>query len=307
MSDSGFNTEVDSDDVRPVDAVAADTEVTDAVPPADDTEQADDDADVSADQQESGDDGKIDYKAMAKAKAEKQKKERERRKAEEEKRIAAEERVARLEAQIAEMSAGKRPSAEDYHYDPEGYLKAVQEWESKRANIPKPQETTQRTNAAPEVPDEIVEFQIESEERMRSQRKDYDAKAEALKVKMQGFGLAPDAALASLADACIGMEGVDYATAIVGLNEVPGALEAVVKAARSGSEGLVRKHIRDAAKKVAPVVKKKIETKPEPKVASTGGVNSAQAELEKVREEYRKNPTQANFAKVQVAKRKLKS
>lgn len=301
MSDSGFNTEADFDDVRPDEVVATDSEATDAVPPADDTEQTEDDADVSADQQESGDDGKIDYKAMAKAKAEKQKKERERRKAEEEKRIAAEERVARLEAQIAEMSAGKRPSAEDYHYDPEGYLKAVQEWESKRANIPKPQETTQRTNAAPEVPDEIVEFQIESEERMRSQRKDYDAKAEALKVKMQGFGLAPDAALASLADACIGMEGVDYATAIVGLNEVPGALEAVVKAARSGSEGLVRKHIRDAAKKVAPVVKKKIETKPEPHIKGSGSVDSKRAAIDKAYKEWLDNPSLENHKKYKLA------
>lgn len=307
MSDSGFNTEANSDDVRPVDAVAADTEVTDAVPPADDTEQTDDDADVTADQQEEGDDGKIDYEAMARAKAAKAKKEREKRKAEAEARIAAEERIARLEAQLAEVSAGKKPDKEDYHYDPEGYYKAMQEWESKRAAIPAPKETKQSNQAAPEVPEEIEVFQIASETRMRSQRKGYDDMVEGVREKLATAGANPDVALAEIADKCMWMDGVDYATVIVGLSEVPDAFQSLINAAKSGSNTKIRNALKDAAKKVAPVVKKKIETKPEPKVASTGGVNSAQAELEKVREEYRKNPTQANFAKVQVAKRKLKS
>ncbi|MEK9713365.1 MAG: hypothetical protein VW258_12445 [Thalassolituus sp.] len=291
MSDSGFITEAEDEIVRPDDVVATDSEDTEAAPLAEDTEQDEFEVTVDADQQEEGEkDGKdFDSYGMALAKAEKVKKEREKRKAAERKAQELQERLDRLESQVSEVSAGPKPNADDFYGDPEGYVKALNEWEAKKK--PKPQEAKQSNQAVPDVPSEILAFQYESEEKMRSQYKAYDQKQDALRAKMTAGGVVnTDAAMAELADMCIGMDGVDYATAIIGLNEVPGALDSVLRAARSGSQGLVRKHIKEAAKKVKIARRQKIETKPEPTVASTGGVDTAQARLDVLRKKWVENP-----------------
>lgn len=306
MSDSGLQIETENETVQPDEVVATESEATEAAPLAEDTETEEFEVTIDADQQNEGEDGKeIDYRAMALAKAEKAKKEREKRKAAEDREKELQERLNRLESQVSEVSAGPKPNADDYYGDPEGYAKALNEWESKKK--PQQRETKQSDDAAPEVPEGILSYQYESEEKMRSQYKAYDDKHAALSEKMSKMGVNPETTLASLADICVGMDGVDYATAVIAMNEVPGALETVFKAANSGSRGLVQKHIRDAASKVKLSRRQKIDTKPEPSVASTGGIDSAQAELAKAREAYTESPTQANFARVQAAKKKLKS
>lgn len=302
MSDSGLQIETDNETVQPTDAVAADVEATEAAPLAEETETEEFEVTIAADQQNEGEDGKeIDYRAMALAKAEKAKKEREKRKAAEDREKELQERLNRLESQVSEVSAGPKPNADDYYGDPEGYAKALNEWESKKK--PQQRETKQSDDAAPEVPYALEVYRIESEERMRSTRNNYDEKVDSLRKKMAEKGLNPDAALNALADNCVGMDGVDYATAIIGLNEVPGALDAVLEAAQSGSVGLVQRGIRNAAKEVKAPIRQKIDTKPEPNVASTGGVDSKSAEIDKARQEWLDNPSIENARKYKAARK----
>lgn len=306
MSDSGLTIEAENEPVQPTESVADEVEATEATPLADDTDAEEFEVTIAADQSNEGDDGKeIDYRAMALAKAEKAKKERDKRKAEEDARKAAESELETLKAQVAELRAGPKPSIADYYDDEEGYHAALSEWEAKRK--PKPPETKQSNQATQEVPVAIMTYQYESEDKMRSQDKGYDQKADSLREKMANQGMNPDAALAALADACIGAD-VDYATAIIGLNGVPGALESVASAAAANSMGLVQKHIRDAAKKVKISRRQKIETKPEPSVSSTGGIESGEAALAVLRKKWVENPrdkaaTDAYFS----AKRKVKA
>ena len=229
------------------------------------------------------------------------KKQREaREKAEREKR-ELEERLAKQEAMLRELTAKKRPKLEDYNYDEEAYANALLEW-NQQAQAPKPQEA-QAQQQSVQFDDGVLEDQLESAERMRSKLKSYDGSEEKLRAKITSAGADPDQVSYGIAEICSAY-GIDYATSVIALAEVPGVFDSVAKDA--SNERAIARHLRKAAEKVTLQPKRKIDTKPEPQVTGAGAVNSLQAEVDRAQKKYAETGKLDDYKALAAAKKRLR-
>lgn len=299
MSDSGTMTDTDTHIDQPADVVATDAEVTDSTPLETAQEETEYYVDVDADQTETAsEDETAKYRAIARDKAEKMKRQREAKEEAERKNKELQERLDKQDRLIAELMAGKKPNPDDYYDDPEAYRLAVSEWEQKTPKTTEPAKAQAQNNV---LTDDILEEVFVSEERLKEAMPDYDAKAEALTHKLVNKGANADAAMTHLKLLCF-RDGVDYAKAVVGINEVPGMFDKVMSAP---TEAHLSRYIKDAASKVKTRERKKIDTKPEPVISSGGAVNGSQAEIDRLRKKYSESGSMADFRALQAAKQKV--
>ncbi len=300
MVDSGQDmTEEQNDVTLPDEVVATETEEG-TEPQGADTDELEFVVEVEADQQdEPAKKGEPDFKAAMKA-------ERAKKKAERDAREKAEREVAELRDQlqqqarmIAEVAAGSKPKADDYYGDPEGYAAAVSEWEQKRKAVPTaaPKQESELV-IDPEVQDAIEE----SADTLRRALPSYDYDEDALRRALVAQGRNPDVALAQLADLTYGEE-LDYARTVVGLSKFPALLEKVLNAK---SHGVLKRAIKEAESKVKVHQRKKIESKPEPTVRPSGGVDAGQAEVDRLRAKYAETGSLADFKALAEARKKLR-
>lgn len=300
MVDSGNNmTEEQNKATLPAEVVATETEEG-TEPQGVDTEELEFVVEVEADQHdETAKKGEPDFKVAMKA-------ERAKKKAEREAREKAEREVAELREQLeqqarllAEVAAGSKPKADDYYGDPEGYVAAVSEWEQKRKAVPtvKPKQ-----ESALEIDPEVLESVEESTEMLRKALPSYDQDESALRQALIAKGRDPEIALAQLADLTYGEE-IDFARTVVGLSKFPALLDKVLSAK---SAGVLKRAIKEAESKVKVHQRKKIESTPEPTVRASGGVNAADAEIDRLRAKYAETGSVTDFKALVAARKKLR-
>lgn len=300
MGDPGTMTETESELEQPTESVADEVEESGQPQSADnDSEEFEVEVEAEPESEPAKDD--TDWRAVAKAKAVKMKKQREaREKAEREKR-ELEERLAKQEAMLRELTAKKRPKLEDYNYDEEAYASALLEW-NHQAQAPKPQEAKTQQQSV-QFDDGVLEDQLESAERMRSKLKSYDGSEEKLRAKIASAGADPDQVSYGIAEIC-STYGIDYATSVIALAEVPGVFDSVAKDA--SNERAIARHLRKAADKVTLQPKRKIDTKPEPQVSGAGAVNSLQAEVDRAQKKYAETGKLDDYKALATAKKRLR-
>ena len=293
MGDSGIMTEDEREIDQPTKAVVA--EVEEGVTPQDaDTDQDEYELTVEAEpDNETAKDG-TNWEAVAKAKAAKFKKAREAREVEAKKNAELEKRINRMEAQLLERS---KPKADDYYGEPEGYAKAIREWEDSRVV------TQEEVSNIFNIDDGVLEDQVLSEERMRSKLKGYDKSEEKLKLKVTNAGADFDKVSYGLAEICATF-GIDYATSVLALAEIPGVFEDVAKYAQD--ERAVVRIIRGASKKVKVDPKRKIETKPEPQISGGGQISSVQSEFDKAQKRYNETGKIEDYKVLAAARKRLR-
>ena len=200
MGDSGIMTEDEREIEQPTEAVVA--EVEEGVTPQDaDTDQDEYELTVEAEPDTETAKDSTNWEAVAKAKAAKFKKQREAREKAEREKAELEERIKRMEAQLLEKS---KPKADDYYGEPENYAKAIREWESSQAA------TTKQVSNAFNIDDGVLEDQIASAERMRSQLKSYDKSEDKLRSKVTEAGADFEQVSYGIAEICATYD-IDYA------------------------------------------------------------------------------------------------
>jgi len=298
MGDSGTMTEDEREIEQPTDSVV--DEVEEGVTPQDaDTDQDEYELTVDAEPDTETAKDETDWRAVAKAKADKFKKAREAREKAEREKAELEERLAKQEAMLRELTAKKRPTLSDHDYDEEAYAAALLEWnQSQVSTKPKPAQQNQAT-----IDESVLEEQIESAERMRSQLKTYDESENKLKSKVTDAGADFDQVSYGIAEIC-STYGIDYATSVLALSEVPGVFEKVAESAKD--ERSVVRILRKASQKVKIQPKRKIETKPEPQISGGGAVSSLQAEFQKAEKRYKETGRLEDFKAMSAAKKRLK-
>jgi len=299
MGESGLINQNIAEESKPVEPVAGDTEESGAKPQAADNLEEEVIVEIDADQQQEAKEAEPDYKVMARQKHEKMKKQREAREKAEAKNKELEERLAKAERVIAEVTAGKKPDPSDFEYDPEGYASALREWEAKR---PKEPEKAPNQNVVESLADEVEEFAIESAEKMKTVMPGYDDSEQKLKSMIADRGSNIAAAMNQLADLTYGEE-IDYAQAVVGLAEVPGALDRVMNAK---SHGVLKRALKEAAAKVKITKRQKIDTKPEPEITSTGNVSSMAAQIEAAKQKWIESKSADDYKSLQALRAKSK-
>lgn len=290
MGDSGIMTEDKNEIDQPTKAVVAEVEEG-VTPQGADTDQDEYELTVEAEPDTETAKDSTNWEAVAKAKAAKFKKQREAREKAEREKAELELRIKRMEAQLLEKS---KPKADDYYGEPEGYAKAIREWESSQAA------TTKQASNAFNIDDGVLEEQLESAERMRSQLKSYDKSEDKLRSKVTEAGADFEQVSYGIAEICA-TYGIDYATSVLALAEVPGVFEQVAKDAQN--ERAVVRILRKASQKVKVSPKRKIETKPEPEFKNTGSIDAKSKRIETAKKEWLANPSLENHRKYRAAQK----
>lgn len=273
MSDLENMPEETNDFVQPTDAVAADVEVTEATPQAEDTEQEEFVIDGEGDQEEKPKDDEV--KKRQAAFAERKRKQREA----EEKARQERERAERLEKELAElrskvgtMERGPRPNPDDFYGDPDGFYEALKKWEGGD----KRQEKVEQQQAAPSYePDYQAEFALEegSEKLKTGGITDFDDKVSAVKESISQIapGSDPEAIFNGLMSIAVN-GGVDPAKAAYMIGLKPAEILAEMNSVNAPTEAArafkLKAIMEREAKKLKTRKKNSVDTQPEPSVRS---------------------------------------
>lgn len=303
MTDSGNMTETQEEVIQPGEVVATEPEES-TEPQGADTEEHDTGAEVEADQTDEAANEEPDYKAMAKAKAEKFKKARAEKEAAEREAKELRERLERNEKLLLELTAGSKPKADDYYGDPDGYVAAIAEWEQKRAKLPEVEKPEQPAQQAV-VLDEDAELEMYASIEKHGKAIGYDKVEGEFKSMVKGFGLDPETVMVEMANSAYGNKR-DFARVLTGFAKFPELFEPLLKATPATIHRKIAEAMEKAEAKVEVPTRKKIESKPEPQIAPSGGVNSLSAEVDRLRKQYAKTGSAADFNALAAAKRKLR-
>lgn len=270
MSDLENMLEVENSNDQPTDAVAADVEETSTTPQGEDTDQVEFFIDDEGDQEEKPNNNFDDVAKRKAAFAKAKQKEREaKKKARELETQLAKERQEReeLAAQVARLSAGKKPTLEDCEWDEDEYDRRKAEWESKQ---PKAVEQKEQPEQVEEYePDIDAQFQLsEGDAKLKSGGiKDVEEKVSELADAIQAkFGVNPEVVFdnwAAIAEESGEEYSVSSARYMVARN--PAVLDEI---ARCKTPLGVNRILKREASKLKTRNSKSVDTQPEPNVGS---------------------------------------
>jgi hypothetical protein len=301
---TGNNTIETKDEViQPDKVVVTDSEVTEAKPQAEATEDQEFYVDDSnGNQEESHKTGMT--QAQAYAAFQKKKKQSAQRK---EELDASQERETKLQRELDELKAtvgsltkGKAPTLEGCDYDESVYQSQMQEY---YAN-PSP---TKKKDAKPEAKsnpanDEAEFYLYQSEQELSKVIPDYDqAKANVIESFARNNINDTGAAMNYLSNIAK-QKKVDIAKVIVAMDKVPSILEDILKA--GANDFAVADILEAAASKVKTRDKKRIDSKPEPEINNSGPIDNSAATVEKLRKAWLADSSLANHKRYMAAKNK---
>jgi len=101
-------------------------------------------------------------------------------------------------------------------------------------------------------------------------------------------------------------KGVDIAKAVMTIERIPSLLEDIKNA--GNNQFMIGDILEKAANKVKTRSKRSIDTQPEPEINSTGAIDGGNEAVNKLRQQWVKNPSTRNYNAYQKAKKnKVKS
>lgn len=300
--DSGNMTEAEVNNSQPGEVVATDPEATKGSPQPEAIEKEELYVDVEGDQEKPKTNMSLDqtYAAWKKEK-DKRQRAKEEAEAERKEKLALREKVQNLESKISEMSVGSKPTLESCNYDESEYEKALDSYYSSRQKAPAKQSAKKEPEQQSVLSDEADFYLYQSESQIKSSVEDYDRRKKSFVNKMleNRAGLDVEQSINYLAEIAR-QKGVDPAKAFIAMEEMPSLIDEVF--AMANSPIAIGDILARAASKVKTRSAKKVESKPEPEIKTSGSVDVYGAKVQKLKQKWIDNPTAANFKQYQAAK-----
>lgn len=301
--DSGTMPEVVIEDVQPDDVVVTESEVTEATPQAEAIEQPEVIIEGDDDQQETSKGEMTDTQLKAAWREERDKRKRKNEELEQERqaRKELEERLKKAEELALKAALGEKPKPSDF-YDATEYAEALDKYnQTVESYQPKKPEQAQQPQGYQLAEDQ--EFHAyKSREELKKFIPDYDEAEKRIDNLMRQNGLPVEQVKNGLI-ALSHLHDIDFAKAMYALDKIPSMQE---KLAKAPNDLAIAKVLKEAAGKITIRQPSKIDTQPEPTLSSSGSVDASNQAVLKAREAYAKDPSTANFAKLQEAKKKAK-
>jgi hypothetical protein len=294
--------ETNNETNQPVEALASNTEATEAAPTESATDQQEFYVDDSSDDQENSHKSEM-TQAQAYAAFQKKKKQSAARKAELEAKNAENQR---LQAEIDQLKAMviKPPKLYDDGIDGDEavYAEKMREFYATNPTTPN-KETNQPSSPQSSGMNEEDEFYLYQHEQALSKAiPDYEGEKQKLINSFSDHGITnTDAAMGYLSNIAR-KKGVDIAKVVVAMAKVPSILNDVIKA--GDNDFKVADILQNAADKVKTREKKQIDSKPEPEINNQGVIDHSAATLDKLYKEWQANTTIANHKRYMNAKNK---
>ena len=303
--DSGTMPEVIIDGEQPDEVVVTDSEATEATPQAEATDKPEVIIEGDDDQQETSKGEMSDTQLKAAWREEREKRKRKNQELEEakQKQRELEERLKKAEELAIKAALGEKPKPDEF-IDATDYAEALDKYNQKAESYKPQQAQPQQKQSEPEYQlSEDQEFHAyKSREELKKAIPDYDEAESRIDEVMRANGLPVERVKKGLI-ALSHLHDIDYAKAIYALDRIPSMQ---TKLAQAQNDLAIAKVLKEAASKITVRQPSKIETQPEPTLSSSGSVDASNQAVLKAREVYAKDPTTANFAKLQEAKRKAK-
>lgn len=297
--DSGTDTLIKEEVVQPVEVVETDTEITEANPQAEATEQEElyIDEDEGDQQKPTGMTQEQSYAAFQKEKRKRKDKQEQIDKDAIEKEDLRKE-LAELKATVGSLSKGKPPTLESLDYDEEAYQEATQAYyanpEAKAQPASKEVDTGEN--------DEAEFYLYQKEQELTKLLPDYQASKDGLIKAFADDGMTnPKGAVLFLSNIAQ-QKGIDIAKAVMTMNRIPSIIEDIKRA--GNNQFMIGDILERAANKVKTRTKKPIDTQPEPEINSTGAIDGGNEAVNKLRQQWVANPSTQNYNAYQKAKKK---
>lgn len=242
------------------------------------------------------------YAAFRKEQEKRKKKAAELKKREEENQLLKNE-MEQLKKQVNNLSRGEMPDPYDFD-DKHAYYKALKEWEgsgSSQKQGDNPAQTQQKTQQR----DDNADFYLyQKEQDLINSIPDYEkSKNSVINSMSEKYGVNDVESVINSLSSIAMQSNVDIAKAFLAMDKIPSLIEELDRNATNPFA--VSKILEKAASKVKTRNHKSIETKPEPQINNTGPVDNVNAEVDKLRKEWVKNSTTANYKKYMAAKKRL--
>lgn len=303
--DSGNITEPLGANSQPADTVVVDAEKTEATPQAEATEESELYVEVEGDQQDTPNSmDERQTKAAWKEEKRKRKEKEQARKAEKERADKLEAELKELRSQVNNVTRGEKPDPFEFNTKEEFYA-ALAKWQDQ--GKPAEQKPDVKPKAQTFSLSDDQEFHLESSERaIRKSLKDYDdVKGKVGNELNRAFNLPGDYPILDEIAAFSHTYDADPAKVVYALNKIPGKMEELAKNASNPAQ--LGKILRDLSSKVKVKDKKPIDSKPEPKLSSSGAVNVLNKEVENAFNAYKQSGSEADHRKLVAARKRLKN
>lgn len=284
--------------VQPVEVVETETEITEANPQAEATEQEElyIDEDEGNQQKPIGMTQEQSYAAFQKEKRKRKEKQEQIDKDALEKESLRKE-LADLKAQVGNITRGEMPDPYDFD-NKEDHYKALKEWEGNAA--PKAAETKQVEQQG-SADDEAEFYLYQKEQELTKLLPEYQASKDSLLKIFKDDGMDnPKGAMLFLSNIAQ-QKGIDIAKAVMTMERIPSLFEDIKRA--GSNQFMIGDILEKAASKVKTRTKKPINTQPEPEINSTGAIDGGNEAVNKLRQKWVANPSTQNYNAYQNAKK----
>jgi len=303
--DSGNNmTEAEVQAIQPDEVVATDSEVTETKPQVEATEETELYVDVEGDHNQPNMSQEQAYAAWKKEK-DKRKKKQEMIDKQAQEIEALKSQVSELSGAVSKVSKGPKPTLEQFDYDEAKFEQALIDYHS---GSQQPAQTTQvkEEKQKQAVNNDAAEFHLyHSEQEIVKHFSDYEEAKNDVKETFDAYGVPGDQAINMMAQVAQ-QGGIDVAKVIYAAKKIPGML---TKLAQSNSEIQLYNLMKEAESKVKVREPKKIDSVPEPNINSSGPVDNASSQIQKLEEKWMNSTGYDQikaYKELQQAKAKLK-
>ena len=303
--DSGTKALDKEEVVQPVEVVETETEITEANPQAEATEQEELYVDEDEGDQQKPTTGMTQEQSYAAFQKEKRK--RKEKQAQIDKDAVEKEslrkELADLKAQVGNITRGDMPDPYDFD-SKEDHYEALKKWEGKAE--PQAQSEIKATDEQDNADDETEFYIYQKEQELTKLLPDYQKSKDGLMKMFTDDGMKnPKGAMLFLANIAK-QKGIDIAKATMTIERIPSLLEDIKRA--GNNHFMIGDILEQAANKVKTRTKKIIDTQPEPEINSTGAIDGGNEAVNKLRQAWVVNPNKHNYNAYQQAKKnKVKS
>ena len=302
---SGTDTLDKEEIVQPVEVVETKTEITEANPQAEATEQVELYIDEDEGDQQKPTTGMTQEQSYAAFQKEKRKRKEKQEQIDKDaiEKESLRNELADLKAQVGNITRGEMPDPYDFD-SKEDHYKALKEWEGKLA--PQQQSESKVDEEQNSTNDQAEFYLYQKEQELTKLLPDYQKSKDGLMQMFIDDGMDnPKGAMLFLADIAK-QKGVDIAKATMTIERIPSLLEDIKRA--GNNHFMIGDILEQAANKVKTRAKKIIDTQPEPEINSTGAIDGGNEAVNKLRQAWVANPNKHNYNAYQQAKKnKVKS
>lgn len=278
MSDLENMSEALENDSQPVEVVATEAEET-TQPQGGDVEELAFVEDEGEPIETPNDDQLTKQRAAFAKSKQKQREEKEKREAAEKEARELREEIERIKTQLKPA----KPTLESCGFDEDEFEKKINEYYSTNNTVQAPKDNKPQPQVSIDEDSEFYLYQKADE--LRSQLKNYDDLESKAKAKLVQDGANADVAINEISFIAR-QTGADAARAIAAFGSSDVLYEKLKRAVVTGNQFAIAEVIKEAAAKIQPVQRKKIDTIPEPTINNSGPIDNKAAAVAKAREAW---------------------